>query len=211
MTKHSIPSFRGRRALVVHPDDRDRRLLQAQLARLGIVVECSDAFDPLPWALFDICFFDADAEKRHAFPWTTGEPDIPLIAMIGTETPERIHWNLAHGISAFLVKPVRSSGTYLALMQAEYHFVQRNRHAEEMTELLERVKSRRVVFKVLLRIMKQCSLNEDQAYERLRDVSMQRNISIEELSVNLVCGELSSGWDSPESDRYGVGHHSKQD
>jgi len=196
MTKMSIPSFRGRRALVIHQDDRDRRLLQAQLGRLGMIVECSNAADPLPWSLVDVCFFDADADKRQSFPWTAGEPDIPLIAMIGTETPERIQWSFTHGVCAFLVKPLRSSGTYLALMQADYHFRLHARRCEEISDMREKVKSRRVVFKVLLRIMKQCSLNEDQAFERLRDSSMQQNISIEELAVNLLCGQLSAGWDA---------------
>jgi AmiR/NasT family two-component response regulator len=191
MKSAAIPVFRGRRALVLHKPDRDRELLEAQLMRLGMLVECRVVADPRGWSLVDICFFEADADKRHAFPWAAGEPDIPLIALIGTETPERIQWSLSQGVAAFLVKPVRSNGTYLALMQAEYHFSENNRVSAEINSLCEQVKSRRIVFKALLQVMKQCALDDEQAYQTLRALSMQKRISIEELCVAVVCGEFA--------------------
>jgi len=190
----AIPVFRGRRVLLLHKADRDRQVLEAQLKRLGMSVECRDTAQAQDWSLIDVCFFDADAEKRHVFPWGSNEPDIALIAMIGSETPERIKWCLASGVSSFLVKPVRSSGTYLALMQVEHSFCQRNRIKAEMNELQERVKSRRIVFKALLHTMKLFALNEDQAFEKLRSVSMQQHLSIEALSVAIVCGDLPLTW-----------------
>jgi AmiR/NasT family two-component response regulator len=191
----AIPVFRGRRALLLHKPDRDREVLELQLTRLGMRVECRTAADPSQWPLVDLCLFEADANKRHIFPWASGEPDIPLIALIGSETPERIQWSLALGVSAFLVKPVRSSGTYLALMQAEHSFARNRRVLAEINELRERVKSRRIVFKALLKIMKHFAIDEDQALDRLRNVSMQRSISVEELCVSIVCGELTIGPD----------------
>lgn len=190
MKAAGIPVFRGRRALLLHKPDRDRQVLESQLTRLGMLVECRTAADPSKWALVDLCLFEADANKRHIFPWPTGEPDIPLIALIGSETPERIQWSLAQGVSAFLVKPVRSNGTYLALMQAEHNFVRNSRVLAEINELRERVKSRRIVFKALLKLMKLWSIDEDQAFDRLRSVSMQRSVSVEELCVSILCGEL---------------------
>ncbi|MEM5388152.1 ANTAR domain-containing protein [Paraburkholderia phymatum] len=172
----------------MHKDDSNRRLLSTQLARLGMTVDCRAADDLSPWPLADLCFFDADAEKRDAFPWYSDRPEVPLIAMIGTETPERIQWNLSRGAVAFLVKPVRSNGTYLALMQAEHNFMQRSRSRAELNEMSERVKARRIVFKVLLCLMKREDLNEDQAYDRLRSLSMQQRTSIEALCVAMMSG-----------------------
>lgn len=194
MKSAAIPVFRGRRVLLLHKDDRDRQTLEAQLNRLGMLVECRDVAQRQDWDLIDVCFFDADSAKRFTFPWACNEPDIPLIAMIGSETPERIKWCLVSGVSSFLVKPVRSSGTYLALMQVEHRFAERHRMNIEMNEMRERVKSRRIVFKALLRIMQAFNLNEDQAFEKLRSVSMHQHLSIEDLSVSVICGELPSGW-----------------
>jgi AmiR/NasT family two-component response regulator len=193
-----IPVFRGRRALILHKDDRDRQLLESQLTRLGMVVKCTAVGDGLDWSLVDVCFFDADAQRQHAFPWAVGAPSIPLIAMIGSETPERIQWSLSQGISTFLVKPVRSNGTFLALMQAEHVCKQRKTLDAEVNELKDRVKSRRIVFKALLLIMKRHSLSEDEAFDRIREVSMQRGISIEELCVALICGEQLGEWKQPK-------------
>jgi AmiR/NasT family two-component response regulator len=185
-----IPVFRGRRALLLHKPDRDRHTLESQLTRLGMHVECRTAADPSQWPLVDLCLFDADAEKRHLFPWSSGEPDIPLIALLGTETPERIQWSLGQGVAAFLVKPIRSNGTYLALLQAEHHFVRIGRVQAEINELRERVKSRRIIFKALLQLMKHWNLDEDQAFERLRAISMERSVSVEELCVAILCGDV---------------------
>jgi AmiR/NasT family two-component response regulator len=196
MRAAAIPVFRGRRALLLHKPDRDRQVLEAQLTRLGMLVECRTAADPAQWPLVDLCLFEADANKRHIFPWASGEPDVPLIALIGSETPERIHWSLAQGVSAFLVKPVRSSGTYLALMQAEHNFARNRRVLAEINELRERVKSRRIVFKALLKLMKLWAIDEDQAFDRLRNISMQRQVSVEELCVSILCGEIPIGPDS---------------
>jgi AmiR/NasT family two-component response regulator len=194
MKAAAIPVFRGRRVLLLHKADRDREVLAAQLMRLGMTVECSDVAERQHWNLVDVCFFDADAVKRQIFPWGCNEPDIPLIAMIGSETPERIKWCLATGVTSFLVKPIRSSGTYLALMQVEYFFSARIRFNAEMNDMQERVKSRRIVFKALLQVMKAFSLDEDQAFEKLRSVSMHQQVSIEALSVSIVCGELPINW-----------------
>lgn len=189
MKSAAIPVFRGRRVLLLHKNDRDRQTLESQLNRLGMLVESRDTAQRHDWDLIDVCFFDADSEKRFTFPWACNEPKIPLIAMMGSETPERIKWCLANGVSSFLVKPVRSSGTYLALMQVEHRFAELKRINTQINELRERVKSRRIVFKALLQIMHAFKLNEDQAFEKLRSVSMHQQVSIEALAVSIVCGE----------------------
>ncbi|MEI6002287.1 ANTAR domain-containing protein [Paraburkholderia bengalensis] len=200
MKTQSVPVFRGRRALIVHKDDRDRQLLESQLLRLGMTVTCSSWCSDVDWPVVQICFFDTDTQRKHPFPWPVGAPNIPLIAMIGSETPERIQWSMAQGISAFLVKPVRSRGTYLALLQAEEIHKQRSVAISEINELKDRVKSRRIVFKALLLIMKRSRIDEDQAFERLQAVSMERGISIEELCVSLLCGDTLDEWQTARAD-----------
>ncbi|CAN7632890.1 ANTAR domain-containing response regulator [Caballeronia sp. LjRoot31] len=199
MKTRSMPVFRGRYALIVHKDDRDRRALESQLARLGMTVDCRTSVTGVDWPAVQVCFFDADTHRRHAFPWVAGKPSIPLIALIGLETPERIHWSFLQGISAFLVKPIRSNGTYLALMQAEHVHQQNGATDLELNDLKDRVKSRRIVFKALVQTMKRCNLSEDQAFDRIREISMNHAISIEELCVALVCGESLDDWKTNDS------------
>jgi len=190
MKKETIPSFRGRRALLLSGEDRDREVLVTQLQRLGMDIECRDLAETLPWSSADVCFFDADAERRPRFLAAIERPVIPLVAVIGAETPERIQWNLSRGVSAFIVKPVRPAGIYLALLQAEHNFRQQLQAAAELEDMKERVRSRRVVFSVLLQLMRRHSIDENQAYEQLRMASMRDNMSIEELCIAIAANEF---------------------
>jgi AmiR/NasT family two-component response regulator len=191
MRGNDIPQFRGRRALLLFGEGRDREMLQTQLRRLGMQTECRDLADSLPWSSAHVCIFDADAERRPRFLSTIERPVIPLIAVVGTETPERIQWNLSRGVSSFLIKPLRAAGIFLALMQADFTFTQQLETATEIEDLKERVRSRRVVFSVMLHAMRRHRLDENAAYERLRTMSMRRNISIEELCVAIARSEFS--------------------
>ena len=143
------------------------------------------------WPQVDICFFDADRCRNHTFPWTKGEPRVPLIAIMGSETPERIQWSLSHGTSAFLVKPIRSTGTYLALVTAIQSFAQRKALLADMRELQERVRARRVMFKALLKLMINSNLTDDEAFEELRLESMRCQVSMEELCLTLLRQEYT--------------------
>lgn len=192
MNGSAISSFRGQTALVLHEPDRDQRTLVAQLGRLGLLIEQRCPMSHHEWPRADICFFDADRCRDHTFPWTKGEPRLPLIAIIGSETPERIQWTLSHGTSAFLVKPIRSAGTYLALVTALQSFAQRKALLGEMRELQERVRARRVVFKALLKLMINSNLTDDEAFEALRSESMRCHVSMEELCLTFLREEFSS-------------------
>jgi AmiR/NasT family two-component response regulator len=185
MTANPV-SFRGQTALILHKNDRDKQVLETQLIRLGMVIESRIPATREQWAAIDVCFFDTDRRKHHAFPWPAQEPALPLVALLGTETPERIQSALVDGVASFLVKPVRSTGTYLALLQAVHNFSQANKTRLEMNDLRERVRARRLLFKVLLRTMQRWNLDEDQAYEKLRTESMQCQLSIEQYCARVL-------------------------
>ncbi len=192
MNSNAFSSFRGQTALILHDADRDQRALVAQLSRLGLIIEQRCPMGRHEWPQVDICFFDADRCRNHTFPWTKGEPRVPLIAIMGSETPERIQWSLSHGTSAFLVKPIRSSGTYLALVTAIQSFAQRRSLLADMRELQERVRARRLLFKALLKLMISSNLTDDEAFEKLRLESMRCQVSMEELCLTYLRDEISS-------------------
>lgn len=192
MNCNAFSSFRGQTALILHDADRDQRALVAQLSRLGLIVEERCPMGRHEWPQVDICFFDADRCRNHTFPWTKGEPPVPLIAIMGSETPERIQWSLSHGTSAFLVKPIRSTGTYLALVTAIQSFAQRKALLADMRELQERVRARRLMFKALLKLMINSNLTDDEAFEELRLESMRCQVSMEELCLTYLRDEISS-------------------
>lgn len=189
MKSTRLPNLRDHRVLILHKQDRDYEVLSGQLVRLGLkIIEPAEGLD-LPWSDVDVCFFDANQAHKNTFPWADGEPQVPLIAMFSAETPERIHWSLTQRVCAFLVKPVRSSGTFLALQQAIYEFSSRNQATAEVNSLRERVKAKRIVVKAVVKLMVQASIDEDEAYDQLRQLSMANQTSIEEMCLRFLQSE----------------------
>src|SRR4051794_23313888 len=108
MTRPSPFSVRGRRALLVMRDEREIAIMRRQLDRLGMTVAEIDPADPAPpIATVDVIVLDADIipiKTDMAAIWRT---DVPIIALVGTETPSRLKWLLDLQPASFLVKPLR--------------------------------------------------------------------------------------------------------
>lgn len=189
MTNTRLPNLRDHRVLILHKQDRDYDVLSGQLVRLGLNIILPTEGQDVPWSDVDVCFFDANQAHKSTFPWADGEPQVPLIAMFSAETPERIHWSLTQRVCAFLVKPVRSSGTFLALQQAFYEFSARQLATAELNDLRERVKAKRIVVKAVVKLMTQASIDEDEAYDQLRKSSMTHQLSMEEMCLIFLQGE----------------------
>lgn len=192
MKNARLPNLRDHRVLILHKQDRDYEVLSSQLVRLGLQIIMPSEGQDLPWSNVDVCFFDANQAHKNTFPWADGEPQVPLIAMFSAETPERIHWSLTQRVCAFLVKPVRSSGTFLALQQAIYEFSARKVATAELGTLQERVKAKRIVVKAVVKLMAQTHIDEDEAYDRLRKLSMSHQLSMEEMCLIFLQGETKT-------------------
>lgn len=186
MTTPRMPNFRGHRALVLHPSDRNREILVAQLARLGIE---SEVMWPMPDILpgnIDVIFFDAD---RRAMPVPGEVWDFearPLIAITGTEAPGRLEAMLTVNPSAMLNKPLRREGIFKALVFA-YHNRDRRRELEERVAFQqEQIKARPLVIKALHLAMRKFRIDDDEAYAAIRTASMSSNLVIEAFAFSLL-------------------------
>ncbi|WAH60768.1 ANTAR domain-containing protein [Pseudomonas silvicola] len=197
-----LPNVRDHRVLILHKRDHDYTVLSEQLVRLGLnIIEPTEGH-VIDWSTVDMCFFDANQAHKNTFPWADGDPLVPLIAMFSAETPERIHWSLTQRVCAFLVKPVRSSGTFLALQQALYEFAARRQSHAQICALQERVRARRVVLKAVVKLMEVANIDDDEAYEQLMQSSMANQVSMEEMCLHfLQSGCLKSSLDRVLSQR----------
>lgn len=129
-------------------------------------------------------FFDADSAEVPGLPAGVDLSPVPLIAIIGLETPSRLQRALDFGPSAVLHKPIRASGIYSAL------FFAMNEHRRR-SEVLERLRdgrrsARRFVNKALLRLMDDHGVDDEQAYAMLREESMRQRLTVEELAVRML-------------------------
>jgi len=182
-------SFRGLHALIEHPSGRDRMVLKNQLEFLGLRVTVHD--QPLPplGESVDILFFDADggqteSEEAHR------EVDFPVVALIGSETPSRLQAMLARQPSAYLMKPIRSTGIYASLAIATHQFSTLQAMRRKLASAEERLRSRRLLLAATLQIMKQAQVDEAEAFRILRRTAMFHRQTIEGVSAQILAGEF---------------------
>ncbi|WP_144404400.1 ANTAR domain-containing response regulator [Belnapia sp. F-4-1] len=189
MTGPRIPSFRNRHALVVHPDDNDRRLLDGRLRRLGLVVHCHENMPPVPVASHaDVVFFDVDTGAGSPFEGLA--PSVRLIALVGAETPGRLEWMLAQKPGAWLMKPIRSSGVYTALAMAFQRLEQQHDTERYLERLRLRARHRDPVEAAIMQIMHQNNCSEQEAFSSLRKAAMDTRSSLVTLSKSILADDL---------------------
>lgn len=178
-----IQSFRGRRALLLHPADENSAVLERTLGRLGLAVERLEpaGIARVPESLCEACdvlFVDADAGGLPS--WPAEAP--PIVAVIGHETPSRLVRVHEMGAAGFVMKPVRVQGIYTALFIAINAHRRLQQLGLRIAEMEQRHAGRRHVVKAILSLMEQHGLGEDEAFRRLRRESMARRMTIEDFS-----------------------------
>jgi AmiR/NasT family two-component response regulator len=185
-----VQNFRGVRAVVLHLPDRNRAVLTETLGKLGLSVLALEPGNvPAEAATLDgaqLVLFDADANEVDVLPWTAGTAPIPLIAVIGLETPSRLHRAFAQLPAAVLQKPIRTTGIYTALFFAANEHRRRLEVQEQLRSLQARHGARRFVIKAVVELMRARGVDDDEAHRILRKESMRQRTTVEELAVRLV-------------------------
>ena len=187
MTRPTPFSVRGRRALLVMRDERETSIVCRQLSRLGMTISEHDpAEPPAPNQAVDVILMDADSipiKSDHATLW---KGNVPIIALIGTETPSRLKWLLDLRPASFLIKPLRSAGLYTALVVAFDSAQRRVDEAAHIEKLEDRIRSRRIVFAAVLQIMRGHDMSETDAFGLIRQTAMRHRTTIEVLSAEII-------------------------
>lgn len=187
MSRAIQKNFRGLRALVIMAPDSGTETLERTLVKLGLevtvaaVLPCTDG-GPLP---FDVVFFDADDGGDSALD-DSAVAELPLIALIGSEAPSRLARVIQHRAASHILKPVRSSGIFTALLLAVNEHTVRMRHKQEMQALNRRLSGRRIVMKAVMQLITRCGLSEEDAYDWLRREAMQRRIPMEDMARHAI-------------------------
>jgi AmiR/NasT family two-component response regulator len=187
MTRSSPFSVRGRRALLLVRDEREIAMLRRQLGRLGMtVLETDPGQVTAAEGPIDVIVLDADSIPIKSGPAAARKIDAPIVALIGTETPSRLKWLLDLQPASFLVKPLRSSGIYTALVVAFDAAQRRSDEAAHLERLEDRIRSRRVVFAAVLQMMRGHGLSETDAFTLIRETAMRHRMTIEQLSAEII-------------------------
>lgn len=178
----TVKNFRGLRARVIHADDTNRAQLVAMLEKLGLQVtalapqdtdeDCVDC---------DLVFFDADEGDGQMFGPAV-PPDLPCIALVGSEAPSRLARVVNQRAASHILKPIRTAGVYTAVFLAMNEIRHRQRSQREVEMLRQRLAGRRAVTRAVVHLMRLCGIDEDAAYAWLREEAMRRRIPIEDMA-----------------------------
>jgi two-component system, response regulator / RNA-binding antiterminator len=191
MSRRLVQNFSGMRAILVTGPGRSREVLQDTLERLGLKVTTRNASaetepDADVLASAEVVFFDADIAETPLLPHGVALAPVPLVVMVGLESPGRLQRAFDLGPSAIIHKPIRSSGIYSALFFAMNEHTRRAETLERLRGMERRRGSRRFVHKALMRIMSQHCMNDEEAYALLRKESMKQRLTVEEMAARIV-------------------------
>ncbi len=187
MTRTSPFAVRGRRALMIMKDEREIAIVRRQLDRLGMsVVETDPSQLLLPRDDVDVIVLDADLIPIKSDCALSRKINVPIIALIGTETPSRLKWLLDLHPASFLVKPLRSAGLYTALVVAFDCAQRRIDEAAHVEKLEDRVRARRIVVAAVLQLIRAHALSEEDAFTLIRQTAMRYRTTIEQLSAEII-------------------------
>lgn len=182
-------NFRGLAAFLLLPKDQNQAVLERVLQRLGLAVQKHNPAEAVlteegQGKPIDIVFADADAWMLPSLPKPMDT--YPVIALIGHETPTRLLRSHEMAADTFLLKPVRTQGVFTAIFFAINEHRQRRCLESRIADMDARHAARRHVIKAILLIMDQFDLDEDQAFCRLRQESMTRRLTVEDVCREIV-------------------------
>jgi AmiR/NasT family two-component response regulator len=183
-----IPNFRGMKALILHRPDGNCVALADQLRRLAIEVQTHWPPNGRADVEVDVLFFDVDQGFDGMFPWRRGEPPMPLVAIVGSETPGRLEWAIEQAPAASILKPIGSNGAFHALVTAFNTFAANRLVAATLRDLESRLLCRQMIVRTILSMMDKYRMDDNEAFRLLRSASMRRRISVEEMSQQLLNG-----------------------
>jgi len=137
----------------------------------------------------DIVIIDTDSPSRDTLEnicvMTMNEPR-PIVMFTHDGNKEQIKLATRAGVSAYVVGNIPSERLQPVIDAAVARFDEFKLLRAELNEANEKLNERKVVERAKGLLMKQRGLDEEQAYNMLRSMAMQRNMKIADLANQLM-------------------------
>ena len=189
-----LQNFSGLRAVLFQPatGGMPPDPLQHGLSRLGVdverVPEQPDALARLALsAERDFIIVDSDPSASSMLPLLIElKPAVPVIGLIGMETPSRLRMLMEAGATGMLRKPVQAAALYSSLFLGINGYRRRQQAEERVAEHERRRRGRRALVKAILHVMQRDGLDDDAAFETLRRSAMRTRQGLEDYCDSLM-------------------------
>lgn len=192
MTRFPLHNFAGLTAIVLHRSAEPMRRVVERCDRLGIRASAqSGDLDAVTAAGADMVILDIDTGHDGQLPWQPGHAPVPLIGLVGSESPGRLAWALGQGVDAYL--PISAVGNlFSALVIAHETFARKAERADRDHEVARQRAGRLDVIRAVLLLMPECG-DEALALKQLRAMAMVEQISLEDAAA-LLLAERQASW-----------------
>ncbi|CAD5256021.1 MULTISPECIES: ANTAR domain-containing response regulator [Halomonadaceae] len=193
MTVTTRRNFRGHRALVVCAAEKDRAVLSQFLVELGVTPVVYEIHDEVGADRpFDLVFFDDELGRQFgSITRMIDSVQGPAIALIGSDAPSSVNWFIERRVCGYLTKPLRKAGILASLILANQKFNERYETEQRLQRLEQQVRARRVVCTAAIKLIEDMGVSVNDAFALLRSASMNRRLSLEDLSAMIVSGEIA--------------------
>jgi len=172
-------SFVGQQARVLHPSADMRAALMRRLASLGVQAEERwPALEPGD-ADAHMLICDIDRGESGQFPWQPGSAPMPVVGLVGSETPGRLQWAIDQGVDAFL--PVGATANlFSTLVIAFARHAERGAQRQVQAETARRNGLRLPLIRAVNAIMQAEDVDDAGALKRLRAFAMAERLPLED-------------------------------
>lgn len=182
-----LKDIRALRLLVVHPDDRDRDELTAQLARIGCAFSCRWPLMDFPQPGTDMVLLAVHPDTlSQPCPWIE-KPNAPsVIPIVAFENPITLAAVLHLNAFTTIASPVRPAGVLTALALTLHQSKQRRSREHYIQRLEQKAAHQQLIHKATRALMDTRRLREDEAYEVLREKAMLQREPIENVARQIL-------------------------
>ena len=204
----TAPPARKLRIVVVNPvvddDGAHDAALAAQVSRgnalrIGLIESGYDIVASLPADLYlperigqlqpDMIIIDAESDARdvleHIVIATRDEPR-PMVLFTDDDTSGSIDAALAAGVSAYVVAGMTAERIQPVLNVAMARFRQDQKLLAELDDTRHKLAERKVIDRAKGVLMAHQGLSEDQAYQKLRTMAMNKNLKLAEIAQRIL-------------------------
>ena len=179
---------------IIDDEPSIRLVLRGFLEEAGfnVVAEAGDGVDALRICESvepDLILMDVQMEKMSGIEATreiSAKCPTPVILLTACDDKETIERAVEAGVMAYLVKPIKEEDLLPAISVAASRFGEYKLLRDEVKDLKDSIKIRKLVERAKGLLMDREGLSEDEAFNRIRRVSMDKRISMGEVAEVLI-------------------------
>jgi response regulator NasT len=202
----SARASRNLRIVVVNPlggaDNDGARSAQAQRGaalRIGLLESGYDIIASLPADIFlperiaqlqpDLIIVDSESDARdvleHIVVATRDEPR-PIVLFTDDQTASSVEAAMAAGVSAYIVAGLQAERVKPVLDVALARFRRERKLLDELSDTRQKLAERKVIERAKGLLMERYKLSEDQAYQKLRSMAMNKKLKLAEIAQRIL-------------------------